>query len=476
MTRKILIGALAAAAAVAGFFLWRRVREDRPPSRPPVRNVVLISIDTLRPDRLGCYGYDRNVSPHLDALAADGVRFETVVAQAPWTAPSHASMLTSLYPSVLHIGKFENPGRIPEAAETLAETLRAAGFRTAAVTGGGFVSKNLGFDQGFEIYRNHSFFRQNVQTAVGWLEGLDWSKERFFLFLHTYEVHHYKPREPFATEFVRPYGGWVASEPNVAKLVQNYANRPFIEQFEEDDWRYVSDLYDACLASVDHALGQFLRFLGTRGLLDDTLVVVTSDHGEEFGEHGYSGHGYTMYEENVRVPLIVRHGSLPHGSVVRKQVRVLDIAPTILELAGVEPPSVYQGVSLVPYFEGRGRDLVAYSENAHTPLKAVRTPSLKYIVSPKDPQRQLFDLVKDPAERNSLCGDTPDERERKMLRGMLSWIRENVRRRMTKGPAKSDLDEETKEQLDALGYLGASGGEPPVEAEEWIQLLESFER
>ncbi|MFG0317406.1 MAG: sulfatase [Planctomycetota bacterium JB042] len=443
---------------------------DAPPA-PKIRNVVLISIDTLRPDRLGLHGYDRAVSPHLDAFGEAGVVFEECVAQAPWTAPSHASMLTSLYPSALNIGKFSDPGKVSPAARMLAEVFQEAGYQTCAVTGGGFVSRELGFDQGFEEFRTFQKMHLNVDHALKWLDRRDPQKP-FFLFLHTYEVHHYAPPEEFAAEFVRPYDGPIADGRNVAKFVQNYQNRDQIAALTEADWRYVSDLYDACLASTDAAMGTFFAALKERGAYDETLFVLTSDHGEEFGERGYSGHGYTLYDENVLVPLVFHHGSLAPQRI-DQQARVLDVAPTIAALAGLEAPVEYEGISLLEVIGGATANLVGYSENAHSPVKSVRTKSRKYIVSTKEPNRELYDLDADPEERTNLAGEEIAPEERRMRDGMVSWIEKNLRVRSSRAAQSTEMSPEMLAELEALGYIGGSGGTPAVDGADWLKLLKS---
>jgi len=459
--------------AVVGFFMACKKSDDaeEAPAGPPIKNVVLISIDTLRPDRLGLYGYDRPVSPNLDAFGRAGVVFEECVSQAPWTAPSHASMLTSLYPSALNIGKFSNPGKVSEAANMLPEVFLGAGYRTCASTGGGYVAKELGFGQGFEEYRTYKKMRENVDHVLNWFDSSDATKP-FFVFLHTYEVHHYAPPPEFAEKFVRPYDGPVKEQPNVAKFVQNYQNRDEISAFTAADWRYVSDLYDACLASVDVAMGRFFEEMKKRGIYENTLFVLTSDHGEEFGERGYSGHGYTLYDENVLVPLIIHHASIGTKRI-DVQARVLDAAPTIVDFAGLVTPTEYQGISLREVMNGARANLVAYSENAHSPVKSVRTSDRKYIISTKDPQRMLFDLAADAGEASDIAGDEIGAEERRMRRGMASWIEGNQRMMRSKAATTTNMTDEMKEELDALGYLGGSGGTPAVGGADWLKLLKA---
>jgi arylsulfatase A-like enzyme len=438
-------------------------------SRP--RNVLLISIDTLRPDHLGAYGYERPTSPVIDVLAKEGVLFERCVSQAPWTAPSHASMLTSLYPSVLKMGKFLEPGTISPAAETVAEVLQAAGFRTCAVTENAYVSPDQGMDQGFDTFVMKTNTEESVATVEQWLEeiGVD---EPFFLFFHTYDVHEYDPEGEYAERFVRPYEGMLAeATKSVAEILQSPNQGGHVARFTEAEWRYVRDLYDGTIAYVDRWLGGLLDLLEERGVLDDTLIVLTSDHGEEFGEHGSSGHGFTVYDENVLVPLIVKHPSLTARRVV-PQVRLLDIAPTVTDLLGLSTPPAWQGTSLVPMMMGAELELVALTENAHRPYKSLRTNDHKYIIGKRRPRQMLFDLRADPGEASNLSDGAA---VRDALRAqLLSQVQDNAYRMSALAPAEAtDMSAEMIEQLAALGYLGASDGEPHVDADEWIQILES---
>lgn len=461
--RPLLLG-LALAVAAAGC-----AGDDR---APPIRNVVLFSIDTLRPDHLGLYGYQRPTSPTIDGLGEAGVTFDQAIAQAPWTAPSHAAMLTSLYPSVLRIGTFKSPGRINPAAVTLAEVLRDAGFRTHGVAGFGFTSAELGFDQGFEEYEMRGRMRHALERALAWLRQIG-DAERFFLFLHTYDVHRYEPPPAYHAAWVRPYRGPLAAESEIARVLQEFTQRERARSFTAADWGYVQDLYDACIRHVDDSFGRLLAYLDERGLREQTLIVVTSDHGEEFGEHGGSGHGYTLYDENVRVPLVFHHPALPR-SRIDQQVRLLDLAPTITDLVGVAPAPGWQGISLVPMMHGARNRLVAFSEGAHIPLKSMRTPEQKYVVWPQQPYERLFDLRTDPTEQRDVLADASPDRVEAMRAALAERVRANLAERRY-GRAEAELSETTLEHLAQLGYLGDSGGEPLVEGEDWLKLLQAIE-
>jgi arylsulfatase A-like enzyme len=440
---------------------------------PAIENVILISIDTLRPDRLGAYGGERGLTPALDGLAARGAVFEQAIAQAPWTIPSHASFLTSEYPSALGVGPYRDPGKLSPAALTLAEAFREHGFATAAITGG-YVSRVLGFEQGFDAFHetlDEPVFASTRAYAERWLDQRD-PKRPFFLFLHTFEVHQYRPPADLRERLVTPYDGPLRQVERVSAFVQDGETRAHAAGFSQADWRYLADLYDACVASVDAEIGRLLATLAERGLLEQTLVVVTSDHGEEFGEHGGSGHGYTLYDENLRVPLVLGHRSLA-ARRVPEQVRLLDLAPTLVELAGLSAPPSWRGQSLVPLLEGAAlAPLPAFSEHAHRPLLALREAGAKLIVDPSG-ARTLFDLARDPAERADVAGRDP-EREQRLCRSLRALVESNAAHHAEGPPEPADAAD-LDPTLRKLGYLGTRSA-PPEPADAWLERLDCATR
>ncbi|MBI4880764.1 MAG: sulfatase [Planctomycetes bacterium] len=443
----------------------------REPETPAIRNVVLISIDTLRRDHVGLYGYEKAVSPAIDALGRRGTWFDQAICQAPWTTPSTASFLTSLYPSMMRLGDFGAPGRIAESVTTLAELLRARSFRTCAVTCGGCVAGDLGFAQGFEEYVDEPVdMAVTVARSIAWLEKLA-PDEAFFLFMHTYDVHNYAPSEPYRARWVAPYQGALPAGGELAPLLQSFDKKEEIARLNAEDWRHVVERYDAALNEVDDRLAAFLRRLEERGLLDQTLIVLLSDHGEEFGEHGSSGHGFTMYEENLRVPLIFAHPSLPRDRRVDSQVRLLDVAPTIADLLGCAAPAEWQGQSLAPFMQGQPADLVAFVENSHMAKKALRTPERKLIVSMAKPFRELFDLRQDRTETRNLIWDESVP-ERAGMRDLLArWVERNAAEERFVPQGGTELSEETRREMEALGYVGGSGDKFGADTEYWLMLL-----
>ncbi len=427
---------------------------------PFARNVVLVSIDTLRPDRLGAYGYARGTSPRLDALASRGLVFDDVISQAPWTAPAHAALFASTYPSVLGLGDWQNPGRVPDAAVLLAELLAARGFATCAITAGAFLDASFGFDQGFERYDDEfQRMRKTVDSGLAWLDARA-DGERFFLFLHTYDVHGYAPPPASVARLVRPYDGPLLEDAELSKTVQSPQRRLALERTTPADRRFLSDVYDAAIHSVDAQLGRLVDELDARGLLADTLVVVTSDHGEELYERGATGHGYTVYDENLRVPLVLAHPGLVPGRVPDLG-RLIDVAPTIAALVGSPASDVPAGWIGRALLDARGRPLasragvpLAYSEYAHRPLVALRAGSAKLVLDTASGARELYDLGPDPGESVNLAGTG------RAVELELTERVERLRAELERPPDseasrdRAALDPRLAAELEALGYVG----------------------
>lgn len=424
------------------------------PREPLATNVLLISIDTLRPDHLGCYGAERETSPNVDALCRESVVFEQAVSPAPSTLPAHASMLSSQPPQI-HGASYTRRTPLPERFVTLAEVLAERGFRTVSFNDGSQVKAVWGLDQGFEVYRSltgehavaHSKLADRIDDLFGWLDRrASRAAEPFFVFLHSYEVHHpYVPEEEDLAHLEETrYGGWLGRRVPVRALRR--INRGYIEA-DAADRAFIEIAYDAEIRSMDRALGRLLDGLRERGLLDETLVVFTSDHGEEFGERGHEGwHGHTLYDELLRVPLIVRFpGGRWAGERVRRQVRLVDLAPTVVDALGRRPPSSWQGVSLLPVLRGEEVEpLVAVAmidQRAEHPIQAVRTGRWKLYGN------QIFDLVNDPDERKNV------RHEHLELAAALEEYLEAVRAGAEEGGETVELDPETARELEALGYL-----------------------
>ena len=444
-------------------------------STEPRPNVILISIDTLRRDHLGAYGYDRDVSPNLDRLAGFGVVFEQAITQAPWTLPSHAALLTSLPPSVLDLGDYAEPGRISERAVCLAEFLKENGYQTHATTAGGFVSPSFGFNQGFDTYGVDGWdISYTVQAAQSFLENRDPNRP-FFLFLHTYDVHSYKP----PPELERMWAGdsdspMIRRQKNRSKFLQGWDTRSRIARFTAEDWRYAANLYDATIYWVDSYLGLLLESLDRSGLFRNSLIVLTSDHGEELGDHGGSGHGYNLFDENLRVPLFIYHRDLKPGRVT-EQVRLIDVAPTIADLLGLRAPPTSEGTSLRAVIDGSAPRLEALTENSHcSAIKSLRTARHKYILSTRLPHERLYDLENDPGEQDDIARQDV-EATRGMRRLMSALLERNDANRAYRNTGAVTLTAEEREKLEGLGYVGGAERNRAQAEDAWLEVIRQLE-
>ena len=437
------------ATAIAGGLLAACPAKDANLGEPERRpNVILISIDTLRPDHLGCYGYAKDTSPALDRFCQESVVFEEAIAHAPSTLHSHASMLTSLLPHH-HQATWSAKTRIPEKALSLAEVLQDTGYRTAAFTGGGQMDRVFGLDQGFELFEQPSAerFEDTVWKGVEWLESNDTGP--FFLFLHSYEVHHpYTPRAEYLALFDDDYSGALPSEISLELLGQ--INNEEID-FDEADMGHVLAAYDAEIRSVDVGFSNLIRYLRKRGLYDDTLIVFTSDHGEEFGEHGLVGvHSHTLFDELLRVPLVVKFPSFTHAGLrAGFQVRSIDIPPTIVSAAGLPVPSDFSGIDLGKLLaEEHLEELVAISRLDYPPgypgTTSVRTKRWKLI------EGELQDLVQDPGEEWHANPTSDGIEAAEYLEKSLQQALASREPYPTEVVAPSDS---TVDELRALGYI-----------------------
>lgn len=429
-TASLLIAGLALAGLACG-------RGEPPP------DVLLVTIDTLRADRLGAYGDPEAKTPALDRLASRGARFERVSAVTPITLPSHATILTGRYPAA-HGVRNNATFVLPPEETTLAEVFRESGWRTAAFVGAYVLSRPFGLDQGFETYDDRfegegavppppaaaargakpSERRASAVTdaALAWYRSLD-RTERAFVWVHYYDPHaDYDPPEPFRSS--------------------------------------LSDRYRGEIAYTDHEIGRLLEGLEREGRRKRTLVVVTSDHGEAFGEHGETQHGLFVYEPTIRVPLLVAlEGRVPPGTVVPQEVSLADVAPTVASLAGVRlpaaqgrdlAPAVIDGIAVEP---GDGiliENRLPRLEFGWSELVALRRGDQKYIRAPRP---ELYDLRSDPEEARNLSASRPEETDA---------AREALERRVAAIEAEAGeaaarpIDDEALERLRSLGYVGAT--------------------
>lgn len=440
-------------------------------SAPPrMQNVLLVSIDSLRADHLGCYGYPRNTSPNLDRLAAAGYRFENAVSQASWTLPSHASLLTSRHPSSHGVDRSRR--KLGSRTETLAMWLKAMGFYTGAVVSGPFMKRLYGFDRGFHEYDDELAGVDNPHSVVTSdrihekvKDFLDRHGNRpFFLFLHYWDVHYdYNPPAPYDRLFDPDYEGDLDAS-------DFEHNRAIHAGMSPRDLEHLVALYDGEIRFVDDHIGMLVKELQKRKLYKETLVVITSDHGDEFFEHGEKGHAHSLYQELVHVPLIVRSPKKPGGKSVPHPAALVDIAPTVLELLGSWGERTrMEGRSLAPLLKRDPlpwRDGPVWSETKRArknktayrgrTARCVRMGRHKCIhyeaKGPRPEVYEFYDLEEDPDEKSPLPPASLAERG---FHPLAEWLSEWAREMEKKRPKDQEalLDPETIRTLKRLGYL-----------------------
>jgi arylsulfatase A-like enzyme len=458
---------------------------QRPPSYD---NALVVVVDALRADHLGCYGYARPTSPAIDALALRGTRFTDAITPAPWTLPAMATVWTGLLPSVhgamqasdMHAwiadrAAFQPTGILDPSRTTLAEVLAAHGLATAAFVGGSYPSAVFGMQQGFEEFVDEGLFGPRFQVDALWQWWDAARPARFFAYLHVMSVH--SPWEPpaadpramprgeqgvairaglaeealrwAAVDFDPGYAGTIDGGWETLAAVRR-GQRPLTPR----DLTHLTALYDRGIRYTDHWIGEVVRGLAARGLTESTVLVITADHGEELGDHGRLEHAHTFYDEVMRVPLVVVAPGLGAGRVVTTQVGLVDLFPTVLDLLAVPYDGPVQGTSLRPALEGRPlseRDMLG--EASQVPgLTALRTPDLKYIAGPHG--EELYDLRTDRAERRNLCAGeaAPCEPFRQRLAARQAESAAVAARAGLPAPAAATIDPETEHRLRALGY------------------------
>jgi choline-sulfatase len=422
-----------------------RVKTER--RRP--ENVIIYLVDTLRKDHLGCYGYGKPVSPHVDAFAREATLFRNAVAQSSWTRPSVASLLTGLLPRTHGVNR--RPDALSQKAVLLAEVLRDRGFRTAAFVTNANVHRSFGFGQGFEEYRLTPHGRDTAENlnalAAGWLDQV--GEAPFFLFLHTIEPH--TPYQP-PPEFRQRFAPGVPEELGRVRVLKqlNSGARPVTPALIRD----LTALYDAEIAANDAAFGNLVGLLKARGLWGSTAVVFLSDHGEEFHDHGGWEHGRTLHTEMLDVPLIVRLPGVGEGRAVDRLAQHIDLVPTLLDSLELPVPDAVEGRSLLAAMagaEGGTKQDAAFSWLDVDGFRAgaVSTPVWR-LLDERAPEvdRGLFDRRSDPGEMRDLAADLP-VRAGYLRALLLAKEREGPRLEAGEG----EVDEELRKQLRALGYV-----------------------
>lgn len=423
----------------------------RTPTEPVPPNILLISIDALRADHLSCYGYDRHTSPVLDGLAARGTRFSKAFVNTHGTPPSHATLLSSLYQESHRVGmasEFSAVHTIPVRVEMVQEVFAAAGWDTLAVTGGGYMSADFGFSRGFDEYIDRArSIDQGAEILLERLRPPIGGNRPVFAFLHTYQVHSpYAPPEGFRRLFGE-YRGGIEATSDALLEIQASASKVLTRE----DFEYLEALYDGEIRYTDEVLGEMLASLDAIGFLENAVVVVTADHGEEFGEHGGVLHGGKLFEELLHVPLIISGTGIDRGFVDPALVSLIDVAPTLLSLAGLEIPDEMEGRSVFGRPESeRWEDQRVFAQYGDR-LYCVRTPRWKLIQWTANQRARLFDLHRDPGERRDFSGQHPD-----LAAGLLAEIEEWRARRPVLdlgAPEDIELSQDKLDELRALGYV-----------------------
>ncbi len=390
-------------------------------------NVVIIGVDTLRADRIHAFGYGRETTPNIDALARDSFSFTNAVSASSWTVPSFMSIFTGVYPSVHKVvNKYveydpndpahqilSNLKKLSPDTMTLAEAMKAHGYATGGFTGDAGVGHAFGYAQGFDVYTDETTFgtlSNSGARALSWLDSLP-TGQKFFMFFHGYDLHGQamlaKEGQTFVPKgYTGPYTGSAQEEAVLreAQLTQEGIS------LTTEDVAFWNGLYDSKILAADAEVGTFIEALKERGLYDRTIIILVSDHGEEYYEHGGIDHGHTLYDELVRVPLIMRVPGYEGGRTTA-QVSTMDVAPTLASLLGVSYPAPYArqliGRDLSGFLTNpglRGEDAYLetdYREYVHE--RGIRSrDGYKYVINLNTGREELYDLSTDPKEMKNI--------------------------------------------------------------------------
>lgn len=434
---------------------------------PPPLNIVVITLDTTRADHLGAYGYERARTPEIDALAASGIRYDSAWTVSNNTLPAHVSVLSGLQPQ--RAGVPRNGHKLPSTTPWAPETLKGAGYETAAFVSASALSAKLGLDRGFDLYDDQFDVKELDQrqrhgddTTDAALEWLGRSREKpFFLWVHYFDPHYpYTPPAPYDTMYGAGYSGPADGSLEYLLRVWGRGGKEKIATTAEDRQRMI-DLYDGEIAWLDTQLGRLFKGIDAGGRGEDTLIILTADHGESLDEHDYLfDHGEFLYEPSLHIPLIVRpplRMDVKPG-VVDTAVQNVDVATTVLGVAGIPAAGPLDGVDLLEVRGNGSRNDRAYAEscrpwqierrfkgwkNLHK-AQAVRDGSLKLIATPYQDRLELYDLASDPGELRDVSAERPADVKR--LAGLLEdW----------RGGAVDIAvpDAENMERIKALGYV-----------------------
>lgn len=437
-------------------------------------NIVFIVIDTLRWDHMGCYGYKRATTPTLDRIAAEGARFEYAIASSSWTMPCVMSMFTSVPPS--RHGVTSSSRSLDDIFTTLAVELKKGGYQTAGITSNPLTHGKFGYSRGFDIYDDSTiifnvsldFFEDKgnplrgihnapssdevTRQARSWLNEKRRSDRPFFLHLLYFDPHYdYMPPSPYDEMFTQATYQGDQTGAGITSLEG--------KKLSKEDQEHIIGLYDGEIRYADDYIGKLMEDLKKTGLYDDTVIVITGDHGDEFWDHGGVAHGHTLYDELIRIPLIVRYPKLiKGGAVLRKQAAHIDLMPTLLDIAGLPIPAQCQGRSLRSLLEGRPggfSEQPAFSEvEIHSEMKSIRSPTQKIVERNNGLVKDMYSLFDDPKEQQDLSRTKRAQEFEPLNREFQAWKKTMaVGTKAARTVAPSDLDPRLLQQLRSLGYI-----------------------
>ena len=404
-------------------------------------NVVVITIDTLRADHVGCYGDKEIKTPNIDALAQEGIRFERAFTPVPVTLPAHTALFTGTYPLRSGMHDFAD-NKLNPSQPTLASVLKAKGYTTGAVIGSAVLDSRFGLNHGFDFYYDHFDFSRLQESNLDEMErpgdavadqAIEWLdqnyRKKFFLWMHLYDPHYpYRPPSPYSEE---------------------YKDRP----------------YDGEIAFADSQVGRLIRELKDKGVYQNTLIVLTGDHGESLGEHGEKTHGFFIYNATLHIPVVIRLPGSPAARTVFALISLPDLMPTVLSYLKIDVPSEVQGRDLLPFLDDNHieSNTSLYAETflprLHfnwSELRGAETANYHFIDAPKP---ELYDLSKDPGETNNLFSQKKAVAEE--MRAKLTALIQQYGTGQELAQ-KTGLDPALMERLKSLGYAGFSGGGTPT--------------
>lgn len=439
---------LAGLALLGGCSCHNRPAQQTPAAVDPAllpmkyrdHNLVFISCDALQAAHVSCLGYERQTTPNLDAFAAQSFLFEKNYSVASWTVPASMTWFTGVYPSEhgltnkfkIYNAAVQQPARLAELApelQTLAQILKQQGYATAGFTGNAGVSGDFGFGQGFDVYdherKKFGSFERSIPKALQWVK--ERRGQKFFLFLHGYDVHgQCTPAGGFDYRFVdRGYDGKFIGSQQEQELLREEGLEKGKVTMRDADVKFWRAIYDEKIQRADARLGDFLKQFEKLGLTEKTLFVITADHGTEFHEHGRFDHGFTLYDEQIHVPLIIRLPGQPLGKKISDRVSSIQVMPTILNMLDVPPLTQLRGSSLVETMRGNYAPQDIFSETnyrEYTFQRSIIDPAgWKLIYALETDRRQLFQLDRDPAEANDLSNAEPARADELQARLFANW-------------------------------------------------------